>query len=70
MLCLTILLSQIKLPFLSEAVSGGKDDAPDDKSIMKIVYIINITNIHQVRSQPFFSGKPEGPFYLSCTFIF
>ena len=24
----------------------------------------------QARSQPFFSGKPEGPFCLSCTFIF
>ena len=24
----------------------------------------------QVRSQPVFSGKPEGPFCLSCTFIF
>ena len=24
----------------------------------------------QARSQPVFSGKPEGPFYLSCTFIF
>ena len=30
-----------------------------------------ITNIHvQARSQPVFSGKPEGPFCLSCTFIF
>ena len=24
----------------------------------------------QARSQPVFSGKPEGPFCLSCTFIF
>ena len=24
----------------------------------------------QVRSQPVFSGKPEGPFCLSCTFFF
>ena len=24
----------------------------------------------QERSQPVFSGKPEGPFCLSCTFIF
>ena len=24
----------------------------------------------QVRSQPVFSGKPEGPFCLSCAFIF
>ena len=24
----------------------------------------------QVRSQPVFSGKPEGPFCLFCTFIF
>ena len=24
----------------------------------------------QARSQPIFSGKPEGPFCLSCTFIF
>ena len=25
---------------------------------------------NQARSQPVFSGKPEGPFFLSCTFIF
>ena len=62
MLCLTILLSQIKLPFLSEAVSGGKDDAPDDKSIMKIVYIINITNIHCMKVKLFcgYCVKPNG----------
>ena len=26
--------------------------------------------ITQARSQPVFSGMPEGPFCLSCTFIF
>ena len=27
-------------------------------------------NMTQARSQPVFSGKPEEPFCLSCTFIF
>ena len=30
----------------------------------------NYNNGRQARSQPVFSGKPEGPFCLSCTFIF
>ena len=29
-----------------------------------------MSNGYQARSQPVFSGKPEGPFCLSCTFIF
>ena len=29
-----------------------------------------ISHSYQARSQPVFSGKPEGPFCLSCTFIF
>ena len=28
------------------------------------------TNVCQARSQPVFSGKPEGPLCLSCTFFF
>ena len=30
----------------------------------------SLVHLNQARSQPVFSGTPEGPFCLSCTFIF
>ena len=33
-------------------------------------WIISSAGNYQAHSQPVFSGKPEGPFVLSCTFIF
>ena len=39
-------------------------------ALMRYYIPPNMVFNKQARSQPVFSGKPEGPFCLSCTFIF
>ena len=44
-------------------MSGGTKKNTINALVCSVIY-------SQARSQPLFSGKPEGPFCLSCTFIF